>query len=87
MVQLVGFCVIAAIALIYFCVQYTRGEVSISLGEIFKILIVTVIFTVGWLVIPVFSFIALGWIGGIFLSISSIIISFWISYKLLKRSK
>ena len=85
MVQLVGFCVIAAIALIYFCVQYARGEISISLGEILKILIVTVIFTVGLLVIPVFSFIALGWIG-LFFSIFSIIISFWISYKLLKHS-
>jgi hypothetical protein len=84
MVQLVGFGIIAAIVLIYFVVQYARGEISYSLGEIMKILLVTIVFSVGWLVIPVFSILAVGGMG-IIISIFSVIISSWIGYKLLKN--
>ncbi len=84
MVKLIGFCVIAAIVLIYFVVQYFRGEIPYSMGDIFKILLATIIFSVGWLVIPVFSILVMGWTG-VLIAILSAVICSWIGYKLLKN--
>ena len=85
MVKLVGFGIIAAIFIILFVVQYVRGEIPYSMGEVLKVLLVTIIASVGWLVIPVFSILIAGGLG-IILAILSVVISSWIVYKLLKNS-
>lgn len=84
MEKLVGFCVVAAIVLLYFIVKYFRGEIPYSLGNLLKILFATIIVTTGWLVIPVFSILVIGW-AGVPIAILSAIISSWIGYKLLKN--
>lgn len=86
MVRLVGFCVIAVIVLIYLVIQYNRGNIPYSLNQIFKVLLLIVIFFVGWIVIPIYSFAALGWTGAI-VAILSFIITFWIAHKLSKLLK
>ena len=83
MVQLVGFCVIAVIVIIYLVIQYVRGNIPYSLSQIVKVLLLIVIFFVGWLVIPIYSIASLGWIGAI-VAVLSFIISFWIAHKLSK---
>ena len=86
MVQLVGFCVIAVIVMIYLVIQYVRGNIPYSLSQIVKVLLFIVIFFVGWLVIPIYSIASLGWIGAI-VAVLSFIISFWIAHKLSKLLK
>lgn len=86
MVQLVGFCVIGVIVIIYLVIQYVRGNIPYSLNQIFKVLLLITIFFVGWLVIPIYSFASLGWMGAI-VAILSFVISFWIAHKLSKLLK
>ena len=82
MEKLIGFGIIAAIAILYIVVKIIRGEADA--GEMARVFIGSIIVGLGSLVIPVFAILILGWVGGIIVSIISIVISFIIGIKIMK---
>lgn len=83
MEKIIGYCVIAAIGLIYLGVEYYRG--NWSFGDLFRPLVaIAIVVIVPSVVLIPFFLMGIDGVGLGIISIFSTIISWWLAYKYLK---
>ena len=81
MEKLIAVGIVAAIGIVYIIVKIIRGEADA--GEIVRAIIGSTIIGIGSLCIPIFAILFMGWVGGIIVSIISIVISFIIGIRIM----